>query len=311
MGNGMRKLATVIGLFAVVAIVPATQALAAPLLDDPFRSTHYAGYGLPLLLYGGPSYSATYSANSDRLRMRASVLEADFTPFDEVGPYFTSQLDIEAGIDASGNVIDSGYLIWYGDFGSGSEVLATAHLTDIGFGESATGGEPGSPDFHYAWLSVRLLFDIDYLSPLVPGKSPFLGIWLEHVLKSPYDSPFVEDWTCRSGGEGTRCNEPHSTSALAGLTVAEPASSVLWGLALASLLVFVASGPPHRTLADVTTLEPSSASAEEGREGVAQRRCTLSSSSAVLLMRFAATRAAPRRKLRRRTPHAAALRTDT
>ena len=42
----------------------------------------------------------------------------------------------------------------------------------------------------------------------------------------------------------------------------------------------------------VPALKPSSASAEEGREGAAQRRCTLSSSSAVLLIRFAATCAA-------------------
>jgi hypothetical protein len=37
------------------------------------------------------------------------------------------------------------------------------------------------------------------------------------------------------------------------------------------------------------TVKPSSASAEEGQEGVTQRRCTLSGSSAVMLMRFAAT----------------------
>ena len=36
-------------------------------------------------------------------------------------------------------------------------------------------------------------------------------------------------------------------------------------------------------------LEPFSAGADETREGVVQRRCTLSSSAAVMLMRFAGT----------------------
>ncbi len=213
-----------LAIIALVSIWPCDRLEAAPILEDPLRDLDRTGFSIDF----HEDVLGIYDSSLDRLRITSERHNAEYR-----GPatslLFTSFFELTAGVDEFGNVTNGGMMRWEGDFGSGRELLATGKLTDLGF---------DTPGFSL----MRLLLDIEFLDVRVQGMGSHIGFFFENSWPTALSSPFMQDWVCPSGGgEGLRCNEPLSTSGMAGVianNVPEPGSLSLLGLSLGLLVTF-------------------------------------------------------------------------
>jgi hypothetical protein len=140
----------------------------------------------------------------------------------------------DVGVDEHG-LTDAGSMRWYGDLGSGLELLASGSALDV------THAPPNIfHDFNVTnFLRLSSVFSVDYLNPFVSGLGNQIWFDFERQLtfRSITQSPFAQDFECGPGSnnhspDGSFSCSAWSTSGLIGLQVPEPAtlSLVLLGL---------------------------------------------------------------------------------
>jgi hypothetical protein len=140
----------------------------------------------------------------------------------------------DVGVNEHG-LIDAGSMRWFGDLGSGLELLASGSALDV------THTPPNIfHDFNVTqFLRLSSIFSVDYLNPFVSGMGNQIWFDFERQLtfRSITQSPFAQDFECGPGSpthspDGSFSCSAWSTSGLIGLQVPEPAtlSLVLLGL---------------------------------------------------------------------------------
>lgn len=167
-----------------------------------------------------------YDAASD-LFTYSSVGQQHYLP----GPgladqLFQSAFTWSANIDEQGSVTNAGSMQWFGDFGSGLELLASGSIKDVGFEAVNPPGGSGP----WTLLGMQVL-----LANSLPGATLDFGrefiLNMEIVLESPFDSPFRADFSCEP-----TCSNYFSDTHVAMLRVDEPGTSVVALLGLGLLV---------------------------------------------------------------------------
>ena len=105
---------------------------------------------------------------------------------------FQSAFTWTANIDEPGlGRTNGGAMQWFGDFGSGLQLIASGDVKDLGFGAANPPGGSGP----WTFLGMQVL-----LANSLPGAAIDLGrefiLNMELVLETPFDSPFKEDFSC-------------------------------------------------------------------------------------------------------------------
>jgi hypothetical protein len=140
----------------------------------------------------------------------------------------------DVGVNEQG-LTDAGSMRWYGDRGSGFELLASGSVLDF------THTPPNIfHDFNVTnFLRLSTVFSVDYLNPFVSGMGNRIWFDFERQLtfRDITHSPLSQDFECgpdhyTSSPDGSFSCSPWSHSGLIGLNVPEPStlSLVLLGL---------------------------------------------------------------------------------
>lgn len=192
-------------------------------LDDPFSGVTFDfSRGISILT----NEAWRYDAPSGLLSYEAGGPFEYRTP-DQVSPFIGS-LTWQAHVDSAGNLLDGGAMALMGDFGSGSQLLASATLLDIGFqshGSCTTG-------IGCDLFSFRAIFENSSLDPSIADIGRRMGLFFELTFLSGTPSPFTTDFSC--GFAGDPACDMFSTSGLTSIRVPEPDT-----VSLAILAAFV------------------------------------------------------------------------
>ncbi|MGH8179223.1 MAG: hypothetical protein ACREV5_23440 [Steroidobacter sp.] len=188
-------------------------------LDDPFRSVVFdfdvnASIRTPeSMSYDSDSQRLSYAALGQfELHRPASSLSFD--------GFFAWQVSV----DAFGELLDRGSMLWFGDLGNGNQLLASGTLRDIGFGQL---GDAGGV---FSFTSFRAVFDNNYLDDAVADFGPRMGLFFEVSLLLTDPSPFTSDFACDLSNPPQCPGSYFSTSGLTKIVVPEPSAVGLFAL---------------------------------------------------------------------------------
>lgn len=141
---------------------------------------------------------------------------------------FQSAFTWTANIDEQGSVTNGGSMQWFGDFGSGLQLIASGDVKDVGFGAANPPG--GSGPWTFLGMQVLLANSLPGAAVIDLGREFILN--MELVLETPFDSPFKQDFSC-----APTCDNYWSDTHVAALRVDEPRTGVLALLGLGLLVM--------------------------------------------------------------------------
>lgn len=223
-------------LLACAVLIQSKEADAIPITSDPLDRIAWESDRTGQLAFIGRE-TARYDESADRLSYFASgqgrLHTNYFSPPEDVATNFTSALSWTVGVGETGALTDSGLMLWFGDFGTGFELLASGSVADLGFkGRNQIAG-------HNTFSTLQLVFDFNYLNPLIAGFGDAMVLSFEQQFTLLDTTPFERDWGCGFGlsmggpADPFRCSY-FSTSTVAGVKVPEPGalSLLLVGLVI-------------------------------------------------------------------------------
>jgi hypothetical protein len=193
-------------------------------LDDPFSGLMF-DFGRGISIFTNEAWR--YDAVSGLLSYEAGGAFEYRTP-GLVSPFMGS-LTWQAHVDGAGNLLDAGSMALMGDFGSGSHMLASGTLLDIGFQShgSCTAG------IGCDLISFRAIFDNSLLDASISDIGQRMGLFFELAFVNGTPSPFTGDFSC--GFAGDPACPMFSTSGLTSIRVPEPGTLPLAVLAACAL----------------------------------------------------------------------------
>jgi hypothetical protein len=213
----MRSLVAVL-LFAASTFAQAIPVSPPPSISD-YLVAHRNGNSVDEL---NSTQTFSYDSDTDLFTYLATGINyyndgrsPDSRPFENV-------LAWSAHIDDYGNLVDSGSMLWFGDFGDGVQLISAGYVKAVGISHQNIGDPTQN-------IGVQALLRNEYLNPQFVdfGLEMFLSI--EAVLPTRSISPFMEDFGCMRA----RCDFYFSSSGLYGLSVSEPSNvPLVFGTAL-------------------------------------------------------------------------------
>jgi len=192
-------------------------------LDDPFSNVIF-DFSRGVQIFGSEAWS--YDAGSQLLSYVAAP-SFEYRAPGQVSP-FAGSFMWQAHVDSTGNLLDNGSMALMGDLGSGSVLLASGTLLDIGFQSHGSCTAIGCD-----LLSFRAIFDNAWLDESVSDLGSRMGLFFEIGFLSDTPSPFTGDFSCGFGADAP-C-PLFSTSGLTSIRVSEPGTSALAGLCVLML----------------------------------------------------------------------------
>lgn len=215
-------------LFAATVLPSLTQAIPLGLQDLLGRHNGYS-------VTDGTQGTLDYSANTRQLLYVSNGSFRYDSPEGFIGN-FTGTLTWQVSVSDDGRVLQPGTMSWFGDVGSGTELLATGIVRRILFDHLSCTDEPDPSEPvegpFCGWGTPSALLRTSFLHPVLSDLGRNM-ISLVSVLR-PYgpNPPFLESFSCGPNVPG--CNY-FSDSVVAGLNIPEPDATVLLGLGLLAL----------------------------------------------------------------------------
>ena len=205
-------------LFAATVLPSLTQAIPADLQDLLRRHNGYS-------VTDGTQGTLDYSANTQQLLYVSNGSFRYDSPEGFIGD-FAGTFTWQVSVSDDGRVLQPGTMTWFGDVGSGTELLATGIVRRIVFDHISCEGPS------CGWGTPSALMRTTFLHPVLSDLGRNM-ISLVSVLR-PFGSnpPFLESFSCGPNEPG--CNY-FSDSVVAGLNIPEPNTTVLLGFSLLAL----------------------------------------------------------------------------
>ena len=150
--------------------------------------------------------------------------------------FFHGTFTWQVSVSAEGRVLQPGTMTWFGDVGSGTELLATGIVRKIGFDRVTCIEEPGpfeTIDRPYCdWDEAQALIRTTFLHPILSDLGRNI-VTLASVQRLYGPDPlFLESFEC---GPAPRACNYYSDNAIIGVDVPEPNPTLLLSLGLLAL----------------------------------------------------------------------------
>jgi hypothetical protein len=227
-----------------IAILVASWLMVAPLeataisRDDPLFK-HLTGYVSDVLQFN--NQSLRYNADTNLLSYFASGLmnhdQRGCTAIacDPIYLQFDGLFVWSAQVNERGKVTNPGSMLWYGDFGSGLEVLASGHLRQVDASHLWFVNPEPFPSTELAQFSA--LFSLDFLDHRVAGMGNHIWFDFNHTFNFPGQqlaSLFSTSFECSRRDPTSPCSV-WSEPGLLGIRVPEPSMMALFAFSLCLL----------------------------------------------------------------------------
>jgi hypothetical protein len=212
-------------LLLVIGVVNDADAIPS---SNPYRTGYIANVYQEHLLYDSSTDRLSYTGWNRFDYRNVPPCPCDMTVT------FNGLFVWDVGVNEQG-LTDAGSMRWYGDLGSGLQLLASGSALDLTHAPANIFHDFNVTNF----LRLSSVFSVDYLNPFVAGMGNQIWFDFERQLtfRSITQSPFAQDFECgpanpTTSPDGSFSCSPWSHSGLIGLQVPEPAtlSLVLLGL---------------------------------------------------------------------------------